>query len=329
MISVKNLTKIYYVPKKEKGWIGLWKNIFQRQYKKIPALDQVSFNVDKGELVGLIGPNGAGKTTAMKILAGILYPTSGDISVLGFNPFEKKAQFLKQIVFIMGRRNQLLWELPAYDSFLLNKEIYEIGDQQFKETLDKLTLLLDCQNLINQPVKTLSLGERMKMELIASLLHQPKVLFLDEPTIGLDVVAQKTIRDFIKDYQRIFQATIVLTSHYMEDVRQLAKRVMIINEGKIIYDGFLEEIVKKYAKEKIITVILENTIDLKKLAKIGDIYNISFPMVVFKVTRERLAKKVELISRRLPFIDITIEEEKIEDVIRKIFKNKNISSSSS
>ncbi len=325
MISVKNLTKIYYVPKKEKGWVGLWKNIIQRQYKKIIGLNKVSFKIGKGELVGLIGPNGAGKTSAMKVLSGILYPTSGEISVLGFAPFAKKAEFLKQIVFLMGQRNQLLWDLPAYDSFLLNKEIYEIEDQQFKETLGKLTSLLDCQDIINQPVKTLSLGERMKMELIASLLHQPKVLFLDEPTIGLDLVAQKTIRDFIKDYQRIYQATIILTSHHMEDVRQLAKRVMIIDEGKIIYDGLLEEIVKKYAKEKIITVILENTVDLKELAKIGDIYNISFPMVVFKVVRERLAKKVELISRRLPFIDITIEEEKIEDVIRKIFKNKNTS----
>jgi len=322
MISIKGLTKIYYVPRKEKGWLGLWKNIFQRRYKKILALDQISFHVGEGELVGLIGPNGAGKTTAMKILAGILYPTSGNISVLGFNPFEKKTQFLKQIAFIMGQRNQLLWELPAYDSFLLNKEIYEIDEKQFKETLEKLTAFLDCQNLINQPVKTLSLGERMKMELIASLLHRPKILFLDEPTIGLDVVAQKVIRDFIKDYQRIYKATIILTSHYMEDVRQLAKRVMIINEGKIIYDGLLEKMVKKYAKEKIITVILEDAVDLKELGKIGDIYEISFPKVVFKVKRRELAKKVEVISRSLPFIDITIEEERIEDVVRKIFKNR-------
>jgi len=325
MISVKNLTKIYHLTQKQKGWLGLFKNLFQRQYKKIIALDQVSFTVGQGELVGLIGPNGAGKTTTMKILAGILYPTYGHVSVLGFTPFEKKSAFLKQIAFIMGQRNQLLWELPAYDSFLLNKEIYEIDDFQFKETLDKLTSLLDCQHLINQPAKTLSLGERMKMELIASLLHRPKILFLDEPTIGLDVIAQKTIRDFIKEYQRIYQATIILTSHYMEDVRQLAKRVMIINQGKIIYDGFLEDIVKKYAKEKIITVILDDAVDLKELGKIGDIYSISFPKVVFKVKREDLTKKVNLISRHLPFSDITIEE-KIEEVVRKIFKNKKTSS---
>lgn len=322
MIAVKNLTKIYRAVKKEKGWLGLFKNIFKRQYKEITAVDRISFQVNEDELVGLIGPNGAGKTTTMKILAGILYPTSGEVLVLGFNPFEKRPEFLRQIAFIMGRRNQLLWELPAYDSFLLNKEIYQIDDHQFHQTLSYLTEILDCQKLINQPVKTLSLGERMKMELIASLIHRPKVLFLDEPTIGLDVVAQKTIRDFIKDYQRTYSATIILTSHYMEDVQQLAKRTMIINEGKIIYDGLLSEVVKKYAKEKIISVVLKDPVDLKQLTKIGKIGEISFPKVVFKVKREELAKKVELISKHLPFLDISIEEEKIEEVIRRIFKNK-------
>lgn len=324
MILVKNLKKIYRVAKKQKGWLGLLKNIFQRQYQEIVALDNVSFEIERGELVGLIGPNGAGKTTMMKILAGILYPTVGKVSVLGFTPFEKKRQFLKQIAFVMGQRNQLLWELPAYDTFLLNKEIYEIDDSSFKKTLDKLTTLLDCQNLIHQPVKTLSLGERMRMELIASLIHQPKILFLDEPTIGLDVVAQKIIRDFIKDYQKEFSATVILTSHYMEDVRQLAKRVMIINQGKIIYDGKLEEVVKKYAKEKIITVILEKEIDLRKLAKIGKFYQVTFPKVIFKVKREDLAEKVSLITKNLPFLDITIEEERIEEVIRKIFENQKL-----
>lgn len=324
MILVKNLTKIYRVAKKQKGWLGLLKNIFQRQYQEIVALDNVSFEIERGELVGLIGPNGAGKTTMMKILSGILYPTAGKVSVLGFTPFEKKRQFLKQIAFVMGQRNQLLWELPAYDTFLLNKEIYEIDDSSFKKTLDKLTALLDCQNLIHQPVKTLSLGERMRMELIASLIHQPKVLFLDEPTIGLDVVAQKIVRDFIKDYQKEFLATVILTSHYMEDVRQLAKRVMIINQGKIIYDGKLEEVVKKYAKEKIITVILEKEVDLRKLAEIGKFYQVTFPKVIFKVKREDLAEKVSLITKNLPFLDITIEEERIEEVIRKIFENQKL-----
>jgi ABC-2 type transport system ATP-binding protein len=321
MISVKNLSKIYHVPKKEKGWGGLLKNIFQRRYKKISALDNVSFKAEEGELLGLIGPNGAGKTTLMKILSGILYPTAGRISVSGFIPFEKKKEFLKQIAFIMGQRNQLIWELPAYDTFLLNKEIYEIEDHQFRKTLDYLTAILDCQSLIDQPVKTLSLGERMKMELIASLIHRPKILFLDEPTIGLDVVAQKIIRDFIEDYQRTSSATIILTSHYMEDVRQLAKRVMIINEGKIIFDGSFDEIIRKFAKEKIITVTLENSPDRKQLEKIGRIKEISFPKIVFKVKREEVAKKIALITRCLTFVDVSAEEERIEEVVRKIFSN--------
>lgn len=322
MITVKNLTKIYKTPQKEKGISGFFRNIFNRQYKKVAALDKVSFHVKKGELVGLIGPNGAGKTTTMKILSGILYPTSGAVSVLGFTPFEKKTAFLKQISYIAGQKNQLLWELPALDSFLLNKEIYEINTQQFERTLDKLADLLHIKHLLNQPVKTLSLGERMRMELIASVLHQPKVLFLDEPTIGLDVIAQKIIRDFIKDYQRSYNATIILTSHYMEDVKELAHRVMIINLGHIVYDGSLDSVSKKYAQEKTITVILDTLPEQKILQNISSNFTLDFPKVIFKVKREDLMKKIELISRHLEFSDINIEEEKIEDIIRKIFQSR-------
>lgn len=320
MIAVSNLTKIYRVPKKEMGWRGFLKNLFKREYKKIKALDNISFKIDRGELVGLIGPNGAGKTTTMKILSGILYPTSGQISVLGFVPFKKKREFLKQIAFVMGQKNQLLWDLPAYDTFVLFKEIYEISDIQFKETLDELTVLLDSKDLLTHPVKTLSLGQRMRMELIASVLHRPKILFLDEPTIGLDVVAQKIIRDFIKEYQRRYKATIILTSHYMEDVKELAKRVMIINNGKIIYDGSLDQVIKKYVKDKIITVVLEKETDEKTLRTISPRFELNFPRVVFRIPRDQLEKKVELISRNITFADITIEEERIEEVIRKIFQ---------
>lgn len=319
MISVKNLTKIYKTPVKEKGWLGFSKNIFIRKYKENIAVSDISFDIGGGELVGLIGPNGAGKTTTMKILSGILYPTSGMVSVLGFLPFEKKAKFLKQISFVMGQRNQLLWELPATDSFLLNKEIYEVSDQDFKKTVDELTDLLHCKNLLNQPVKTLSLGERMKMELITAVIHQPKILFLDEPTIGLDIVAQKTVRDFIKEYQRRYAASVLLTSHYMEDVKQLASRVMIINLGKIIYDGSLQSLIQKYTKEKTITVILEEEVDKNMIKKIENLIEYNFPKIVFKVKKEDLAQKVEFISRNLDYSDLTIEEEKIEDIIRKIY----------
>lgn len=322
MISVQNLSKIYKVPQKKEGAVNFFKDIFHRRYKTVPALEHISFKIGSGELVGLIGPNGAGKTTTMKILSGILYPTAGDVSVMGFTPSEKKHDFLKQIAFVMGQKNQLLWDLPALDSFILNKEIYEIETQEFKKRLDEMTELLNCRDLITHPVKTLSLGQRMKMEFIASLLHRPKILFLDEPTIGLDVVAQKSIRDFIKEYQTRHKATILLTSHYMEDVKLLAKRVMIINYGKIIYDGKLDELIKTYVKEKSITVILEKQPDIKTLSKINKNYSLEFPKVIFRIPREDLTQKVQEISTHLSYSDITIEEERIEDVIRKIFQKK-------
>jgi ABC-2 type transport system ATP-binding protein len=210
--------------------------------------------------------------------------------------------------------------LPAIDSFTLNKAIYDIPDQQFNETLDELTELLDAKEIINQPVKTLSLGQRMKVELISSLLHRPKVLFLDEPTIGLDVVAQKTIRDFIQEYQRRHQASILLTSHYMEDVRRLCKRVLIIDQGKIIYDGDLEKLIKKYASEKTIQVVVEELPKTALLERIGHVASVDFPKITFKSKRKDLPGLMEKITKELTFVDITVEEEKIEDIIRKIFQ---------
>lgn len=322
MISVNNLTKIYKIPKKQDSVAGFFKDLLKREYKEIKALDQISFEIGRGELVGFIGPNGAGKTSTMKILSGILYPTSGTATVQGYTPFEKKHEFLRRIAFVMGQKNQLIWDLPAYDSFLLSKEIYEVSDEQFKKTVDELSSLLDCGQLIHHHVRSLSLGERMKMELIAAVLHRPSVLFLDEPTIGLDVVAQKIIRDFIRNYQKLYHATIMLTSHYMEDVKQLAKRIIIINHGAIMYDGGLEEVVRKYAEEKVITVILEDTPAESVLKNIQNEYELTGPKVIFKVKRNDLARVVELISKNLAFEDLTIEEERIEDVIRKMFVEK-------
>lgn len=319
MISVKNLTKVYRTPKKETGAMGFLRSLVNRRYKENAAVDHISFSIDQGELVGFLGPNGAGKTTTMKMMSGILYPTGGEVNVLGFVPYEKKHPFLKQIAFLMGQKNQLLWELPAVDSFLLNKEIYQIDSSQYKQTLDELTRLLDCKDLITQPVKTLSLGERMKMELIASLLHRPKVLFLDEPTIGLDVVAQKTIRDFIRDYQRMYGATILLTSHYMEDVRQLCKRVMIIDHGKIIYDGLLEKLVTKYATRKTIEVIVDEMPNMRIVTDIDKNVTIDYPRILFTIARKDIPEKISEITKKITFVDVNIYEEKIEDVIRKIF----------
>ncbi|OGK24974.1 hypothetical protein A3C25_02790, partial [Candidatus Roizmanbacteria bacterium RIFCSPHIGHO2_02_FULL_38_11] len=263
MITVNNLTKIYITQVKGRNFLT---DLFNRQYKETVALNKISFEIKENELVGLIGPNGAGKTTTLKILSGILYATSGVCQVLGMTPFDKKPRFLKQISFIMGSRNQLLWDLPASDTFFLNKEIYDVDDKSFNKTVDELSNLLDCQNLLDKPVKTLSLGERMKMELIAGLIHNPKIIFFDEPTIGLDIFSQEVIRDFIKRYQKHYRASIILTSHYMEDVKRLAERLIVINKGRILYDGSLKEIVEKYSTEKYVTVTLETEVDQKKIS---------------------------------------------------------------
>jgi len=318
MIVVKNLTKIYKAYRKSGNLI---KDIFFRKYEDILALDKISFEISKNELVGFIGPNGAGKTTTLKILSGILYPTSGKVSVLGFSPFEKKEAFLKQTSFVMGQRNQLIWDLPAIDTFLLNKEIYELDEEKFKKNLQKLTAIFSAEKLIQKPVKMLSLGERMKMEFIAALLHQPKIVFLDESTIGLDIFSQEAIRNFIKDYQKEFKATIILTSHYLEDVKRLAKRLIIINKGKILYDGSLTTILQKFSSVKYVSLILEKEIKKEVLFKIGKPIAYQFPKVVFRIQKKDLPQVVAYINDQIPYLDLAIEDEKIEEVIKNIFEN--------
>lgn len=318
MIFVKNLTKIYKIYRKTGN---LLTDIFFRKYKDILALDRVSFEIGENELVGFIGPNGAGKTTTLKILSGILYPTSGQVSVLGFFPFDKKEVFLKRISFVMGQRNQLVWDLPAIDTFLLNKEIYEIEGFQFKKTLDKLTSIFNVEKLIQKPVKMLSLGERMKMEFIAALLHQPKIVFLDEPTIGLDIFSQEAIRNFIKEYQKEFKATIILTSHYLEDVKRLAKRLIIINKGRILYDGSLASIFQRFSQVKYVSLILEKEIKKEVLFKIGQLIAYQFPKAVFRIQKKDLPTVIAYINDKIPYLDLVIEDEKIEEVIKNLFKN--------
>jgi len=317
MISVKNLTKTYLVHKKQNN---LLKDIFFRQYKKVVALDDISFDIRDNELVGFIGPNGAGKTTTLKILSGILYPTSGNINILGYIPFSKNPEFLKQIAFVAGQRNQLIWDLPASDSFKLNQEIYEINEQEYKKNVADLAEILNCLKMIDKPVKTLSLGERMKMELIAALLHRPKLVFLDEPTIGLDLFSQQNIRHFLKTYQQKYQATIILTSHYMEDVKALAKRVIIINHGKIIYNDQLKNIIEKYSSEKIIKITLDDNCDEKNLTLKEKPFFYSFPEIIYKVDKKTLPEKIKMITETLPFSDLTVEDKPIEEVIKEMFR---------
>jgi len=249
IIDVKNLTKTFKIYKKEAGLSGAFKSLFSRKYEQKIAVNNVSIQIEEGELIGFIGPNGAGKTTTLKMLSGLLYPSEGSISVLGFKPFDRKKEFLKQIALVMGQKNQLWWDLPPMDTFLLNKEIYEISDKDFKERVEELSELLDVKDIIHVQVRKLSLGQRMRCELIAALLHRPRIFFLDEPTIGLDVVVQQRLRHFIKEYNQKYKATILLTSHYMQDVKALCKRVIVINYGEIIYDGNLDRLMAEYAKK--------------------------------------------------------------------------------
>lgn len=326
VISVSRLEKYYQIHKKEPGLLGSLKSLISRRYESVRAVDDISFTIREGELVGFIGPNGAGKTTTLKCLSGLLYPTSGKVSVLGFTPYERKVEYLKRISLVMGQKNQLWWDLPAQETFLLNKEIYEISDEQYKKTLGELVELLEVENLLKVQVRKLSLGERMKMELIAALIHAPQVLFLDEPTIGLDVVMQKKMRDFIKEYNERHKSTILLTSHYMEDVRQLAKRVIIIDHGKLLYDGKLDSLVMKFAKHKVLSVVLETYVPPDKLKEVGELIAYDFPRAVIRVDRSASNIAAAQLLQKFPVDDLNIEEPDIEDIIRDVFTKNKIAS---
>ena len=319
-IVVDKLSKSFEVPVKKEGVVGSLGSLFTSEKKIVHALKKVSFSVAQGELVGFIGPNGAGKTTTMKVLSGLLYPTSGVGQVLGFDPWDRKPEFLKQISLVMGQKNQLWWDLPAVESLKLSKAIYEIPDRAYKESLDELTELLNVKRLMSTQVRRLSLGERMRLELVSALLHRPKVLFLDEPTIGLDVVGQQRIRDFLFEYNKKFEATIMLTSHDMDDLVNLAKRVIVIEKGEIIFDGPLRGLIEEFSKEKLIVVHLAKEADIKQIEKIGKIKSLNFPKVVVKVPRATVAVAAAELLQTLPVADLEIEEEPIEEVIRRVFK---------
>jgi ABC-2 type transport system ATP-binding protein len=319
-IIVDHLVKNFEVIEKEPGLVGAFRSIISPRKKNVHALKNISFTIQPGELVGFIGPNGAGKTTTLKILSGLLYPTSGFTQVLEFDPWERRSEFLKQISLVMGQKNQLWWDLPAIETFELNQAIYEIPRQEYKENLRELTSLLEVEKLLNIQVRRLSLGQRMKLELVAALLHKPKVLFLDEPTIGLDLVAQQKLRDFIYDYNRRYEATILLTSHNMDDLVDLSRRVIVIDEGNIIFDGALEELTSRFAKEKTIKVTLSDEKDIKKIEEIGRVKKFAFPQVILAVPREATALAAAELLQDFPVTDLTIEEIPIEDIIRKVFR---------
>ena len=326
-VLVDHLLKDFEVIQKEPGLAGSVKSLFSPKKKQVHALKGISFSVMPGELVGFIGPNGAGKTTTLKILSGLLYPTSGLSQVLGYEPWERKPDYLKKIALVMGQKNQLWWDLPAIETFELNRAIYEIPKKQYKETLDELASLLEVEKLLKTQVRRLSLGQRMRLELIAALLHRPEILFLDEPTIGLDILGQEKVRDFVYDYNRKYGATILLTSHNMDDLINLSRRVIVITEGRIIFDGALDELVSRFAKRKTITVYLNKEIDLKEMENIGKVRKVQFPQVVLSVPRSTAAVAAAEILQNFPVGDLTIEEESIEEIIGKVFKGETVSKS--
>lgn len=322
IIKVEKLNKRYEYIQKKEGLKNSLKNLFKSEKKFKNAVTDISFSIQEGELVGFLGSNGAGKTTTLKMLSGILTPTSGNLSVLGFEPIKREKEYQMQFAFVMGQKLQLWWDLPPMESFLLNKKIYEINDKDFKKTLNEMVALLDVKDILHKQVRQLSLGERMKCELIAALLHSPKVLFLDEPTIGLDVVAQKNIRDFIRKYNKEKKTTIILTSHYMEDILQLCKRLIIINYGEIIYDGSIEDLIAKYAPNKKITVFFENEISASEFCVFGESCFFSPLKAAIEVPREKVREVAgKILASNLPVKDIDISEEDVDSIIRNIFAN--------
>lgn len=321
VIEVNGLTKTFQTYKKQPGFSGAIKGLFRRQYEQTIAVNDVSFSIEPGELVGFLGPNGAGKTTTLKMLSGLLYPTGGAARVLGYVPWERKDGYRRQFALLLGQKNQLWWDLPARESLELNAKIYGIPDDVRERTVTEMTELLAVRDKLNVAVRELSLGERMKMELIASLLHEPKVLFLDEPTIGLDVVSQKTVREFLREHNAKRKTTILLTSHYMTDIQELCDRVIIIDRGKISFDGRLNEVVDRFADFKLVTIHCDVAArhSPEHLGKYGEIVEQNPGSIVFKVKRDRVIPVCKALLDELPVTDIDIEEVPIEEVIRRIF----------
>jgi ABC-2 type transport system ATP-binding protein len=320
-IEVKGLTKAFRTYKKQPGFAGAVRGLFRRHYEQLFAVKDINFTIEPGELVGFLGPNGAGKTTTLKMLSGLLYPTSGTASVLGHVPWQRHDDYRRQFALLLGQKNQLWWDLPARESLDLNAKIYGISDADRDRTVAEMTELLDVKDKLNVQVRELSLGERMKMELTASLLHQPKVLFLDEPTIGLDVVSQKTVREFLRAHNAKNKTTIVLTSHYMTDIQELCQRVIIIDHGRLFFDGRLEEIVDRFADFKLLTVHCANaaTCPADSLTRFGEVVEQNASFIKLKVKRDRVVPVCKALLDELPVQDLDIEEVPIEDVIRTIF----------
>jgi ABC-type uncharacterized transport system, ATPase component len=320
IIHVESLAKHYQVPVREAGLKASLKSLFKREYNTVKAVDQISFDIEPGEVVGFLGPNGAGKTTTLKMLSGLLYPTSGLVDVLGYEPSKRKPDFMQQITLVMGNRSQLSWDLPALDSFELQRAIYQIPAAEFKKTRDEFIEMLDLQDKVKKPVRNLSLGERMKVEIVGSLLHRPKVLFLDEPTIGLDVTMQRRIRSFVSEYNQRYGATVLLTSHYMADVEALCKRVIVIHNGKLLFDGNLAQLVDRFSAFRTIHVTSSS---LAVWSQYGQVIEQDGERISLRVPHAKAAEITARILNEQNVDDLTVEAPPIEDVIEKVFNQKS------
>lgn len=320
VVSISQLAKHYQVPEREAGLKASLASLFNRKYKNVKAVDGITFDIGAGEVVGFLGPNGAGKTTTLKMLSGLLHPTSGNVSVIGYEPRHRSHDYLKQITLVMGNRNQLTWDLPALDSFDLQRAVYGIPVDQFKRTRDEFIELLELKELVTKPVRNLSLGERMKMEIVAALLHRPKVLFLDEPTIGLDVTMQRRIRTFIAEYNKRYNATVLLTSHYMADVEALCKRVIVIHHGRILFDGDLSNLVSQFSSYKTLSLSLQNT--EVEFSKYGEVVSREDGRVTLRVPKAQTSQVTARLLSDLQVDDLTVEDAPVDDVIDQVFSQK-------
>lgn len=324
-ITVSNLTRHFTTHLKAPGLAGAVRGLFKREYKTKIAVDKVSFSIARGEFVGFLGPNGAGKTTTLKMLSGVLHPTSGSAQVLGFTPWERKPEFQRRFSLVLGQKNQLWWDLPAYDSFELNRDIYEIEPKVFNAKVEEMTELLDLKELLRVPVRKLSLGERMKCEIVASLLHAPEVLFLDEPTIGLDVVSQVRIREFLRDYNARTGITVVLTSHYMADIQALCERVVVIDGGRVMFDGALAKLSSMGGDKRSIKIALARELDareLESLRHISDDVECAGLALTIRVPGDEVPARVAQALQVLEAVgvrDLSVEETDIEQVFRDLF----------
>ena len=327
IILAKNLSKVYPVAIKEPGIKGTLRHFIRRQYQYVKAVKNISFEIDPGEIVGFLGPNGAGKTTALKMLTGLIHPSNGIVKVADNIPFNRKREFLQQITLVMGQKQQLIWDLPVLDSLKINAAVYGVSDKEYRRRLMEFTEMLSLEGKLKQPVRKLSLGERMKAELMAALLHRPQVLFLDEPTLGLDVNAQVAVREFLREYNQRYQATVLLTSHYMADITALCKRVLLIYQGELIYDGSLDSLLDRFTPYREVQIELINPIPpdvanfQQLLSNYGEVETLTGQAVRLLVRRENLTTTVAQILAELEVQDLTVTDPPIEEIIGRVFRS--------